>query len=178
MDFFALLIGFLQVGVVLIGFIAIFLTFVLRDGVPTPARRFHARNMIAGAVGILNAVGIPLIILAFGWDDSSAARMAAGIQLAFSIPVGITAFRFYRHMPSVDRTAVGNKLFVPSMIALMFSSGLCVVIALGVYPVPLYTFGLYMTMMLAIWPLLVIAAEEMQLGKFDSPDPTARDAEE
>ena len=74
MDLDTLLIGFAQIGIVLIGFISVFLTFLLRDTTLDNVMRMHARALIMTAPLALAAAIVPLALFGFGVNETAALR--------------------------------------------------------------------------------------------------------
>lgn len=96
MEVTAVLVGFAQVIVVLVGFISIFLTFLLRDNDPDPVMQMHARALIMVAPGVLIYALVPLVLAAFGLGIERAMQWMAGIGLLpFLVGSGLNFRSFF-----------------------------------------------------------------------------------
>lgn len=79
MDLSATLMGYAQIGVVLVGFSSVFFAFFLRDNRADPVLAMHARALIMVSPIVLMAAILPLTFIGFG--------MAEEISLFWSLAV-------------------------------------------------------------------------------------------
>ena len=86
---------FVEIGVALVGLIAIFLVLVGRDGRFTRAESFHVRSLLASGATLASLALLPLILHLYIDNGPTVWRTSSGIALGAGLPV-ITGFALFQ----------------------------------------------------------------------------------
>lgn len=97
MDISSILMGYAQIGVVLVGFSSVFFAIFLRDNKTDPVLAMHARALIMVSPIVLMAALLPLTFIGFGMTVDDSLRWSLAILFIPSLIAGIlNNYQFFR----------------------------------------------------------------------------------
>ena len=97
MDLSSMLMGYAQIGVVLVGFSSVFFAFFLRDNKTDPVLAMHARALIMVSPIVLMAALLPLTLMAFGLSLGASLRWSLFVLLGPGLCAAIlNNYHFFR----------------------------------------------------------------------------------
>ena len=118
-DIISVLLGFAQIGVVLLGFTSIFLAFFLRQGETDPVMGMHARALIMVAPFVLVLAILPIMFIGFGLSPNQGMRVSTVILLLPGFAAGIMNNYNFLQLNSEDRRRTGYfHMFLANLIIL------------------------------------------------------------
>ena len=107
MDLSAMLMGYAQIGVVLVGFSSVFFAFFLRDNQTDPVLAMHARALIMVSPLVLMAALIPLTLMGFGLGDENALRWSLFVLIVPGFCAGILNNYHFFQLSKKDKKRTG-----------------------------------------------------------------------
>ena len=90
---------FVEVGVALVGLIAIFLVLVGRDGRFTMAESFHVRSLLASGAALVSLALLPLVLHLYIDNAATVWRTSSGIAFGVGLSVSTGFVLFQRRSP-------------------------------------------------------------------------------
>ena len=117
---------FSEIGVGLVGLIAIFLVLLGRDNRFSPAESFHMRSLLGLAASVVSFALLPLILQLYIDDEQAVWRTASGITLGLALPVGAGMALLQRSLPSGERWGLGFTITLVLWALVTLGMALCV----------------------------------------------------
>ncbi len=107
MDVSSTLMGYAQVGIVLVGFSSVFFAIFLRDNKTDPVLAMHARALIMVSPIALMAALLPLTFIAFGLTVEDSFRWSLAILFMPSLFAGALNNYHFLRLSSEDKKRTG-----------------------------------------------------------------------
>ena len=129
MDISSTLMGYAQIGVVLVGFSSVFFAIILRDNKTDPVLAMHARALIMVSPIALMAALLPLTFISFGVTVEDSLRWSLAILFLPNLLAGVlNNFQFFRlSREDKKRTGYWHMVLANSVVFSMLAfSGLIV----------------------------------------------------
>ena len=118
-DIISVLLGFAQIGVVLLGFTSIFLAFFLRQGETDPVMGMHARALIMVAPFVLFLAILPIMFMGFGLGPDDAMRLSTVILLLPGLAAAVANNYNFIRLNTDERRRTGYfHMFLANLIVL------------------------------------------------------------
>jgi hypothetical protein len=169
MEYQAVLLTTIEVTAVFIGFIVIFLTFVMGGQDRGKADRMHARALMTAAYPLVFLPLVPLIFHAYGWSEAAAWRMFNIAGATAGLANGAVMSWFYSRLNREELREVGHVHSVTSFGTGFTSFGFFLAGALGYAPIGNALAGIFFLFILITTSLFSFAAQQMKLFDFRNP---------
>ena len=165
----AVLLTTVEVAAVFIGFIVVFLTFVMGGQDRGKADRMHARALLTAALPLLPLPLIPLIVDAYGGSEMVAWRLFHIAGLIAASVVGTIMTWFFWNLTPEERNEVGYLHYTISVSLGMMAAGFFVAGAIGCAPAANALSAILCLFVYTATALFSFAAQHMSLFDWRNP---------
>ena len=122
---------FAEIGVALVGLIAIFLVLVGRDGRFSMAESFHVRSLLASGAAVVSMALLPLVLHLYIDSEPTLWRASSGISFGVGLPVCAGFALFQRRLPRSERWGLGFAFTLTVWALSLLGVALCAVNVAG-----------------------------------------------
>lgn len=158
-----------EISVVLIGFVTIFLTFVMSGREIGEADRMHSRALLSAAYPLLFIPFVPIAAYAYGASEAVALFAFHLAGFAASLCIGVVMTGFYLRLTWAEVRQVGWVHTVVSFALGWGAGGFFFAGALGHAPAGNAVVAVILTFLLTGTALFSFAAQQMKLFDWRAP---------
>lgn len=158
-----------EISVVLIGFVTIFLTFVMSGREIGKADRMHSRALLTGAYPLLFVPFVPIAANAYGASEATALFSFHLAGVLASVMIGAVMMGFYSRLNWADIEEVGWIHSVVSFSLGWGAWGFFLAGTLGYAPAGNAVVAVILTFLLTGTALFSFAAQQMKLFDWNNP---------
>ena len=158
-----------EIAVVLIGFVTVFLTFVMGGREVGMADRMHSRSLLIGSYPMLIVPLIPIAAMHYGASEQQALFAFHLAGAATMTLVGLTMGLFYLRVGAANWRAIGTVHNVTSWSAGTLSSAVFAAGALGYAPAGNAVVAVILVFLMSATALFSFAAQQMHLFDWKNP---------
>ena len=158
-----------EISVVLIGFVTVFLTFVVGGRDVGKADRMHSRSLLASAYPMLFVPLVPIAAMGYGASEATALFTFHVAGLAASASIGMVMHWFYSRLTWAEVRDVGWVHTIISFGTGYTAAGFFLAGALGYAPEGNAVMGVILSFLLAGTALFSFAAQQMNLFNWKQP---------
>ncbi len=158
-----------EISVVLIGFVTVFLTFVMSGKQTSKADRMHSRALLSSAYPLLVIPFIPVAAFAYGASDETALFAFHLAGLIASAAVGAVITWFFSRLTWAEVKEVGMVHNAVSFVTGWAAGGFFFAGTLGFAPAGNAVVAVILTFIMTATALFSFTAQQMKLFDWYSP---------
>ncbi|NVE94113.1 hypothetical protein [Altererythrobacter lutimaris] len=158
-----------EISVVLIGFVTIFLTFVMSGKETSKADRMHSRALLITAFPLMVMPFIPIAAIAYGASEETALFAFHLSGVIATVAIGIVIYWFFLRMTWAEIKEVGMVHNVVSGITGWGAGGFFLAGALGYAPAGNAVTAVILAFLMTGTALFSFAAQQMRLFDWKNP---------
>ncbi|MFN2100344.1 hypothetical protein [Altererythrobacter sp. MF3-039] len=158
-----------EISVVLIGFVTIFLTFVMSGREIGKADRMHSRALLTGAYPLLFVPFVPIAANAYGVSEATTLFSFHLAGVLASVMIGVVMMGFYSRLSWADVKEVGWIHTVVSFALGWGAWGFFLAGMLGYAPAGNAVVAVILSFLLTGTALFSFAAQQMKLFDWNNP---------